>query len=276
MTVMRFFINDVRDGFAKEWWKYLLAAVMFALLCLVLSVKSASELDARTLGDYLVSTFVGMKEYAFDPNDPFQFPAAWMLLLLLIAYGTLNYPYRDMLGFGRQAMLYSGDRWRWWVAKCLWVVASVFLFYLIGFVVVVLWTACLGGNMTLGVSRDLPSLLLFNSHALPPYPWSVAGFLALLPLATAALCMIQLVISLVLKPIISFLCTVVILFFSAFYLTPWLLGNYLMAARSSAFLTHGMNPELGAVFSLVLVADMVVAGAIIVNRIDLFAKGHIE
>lgn len=88
--------------------------------------------------------------------------------------------------------------------------------------------------------------------------------------------MIQLVISLILRPIISFLCTVVILFFSAFYLTPWLLGNYLMAARSSAFLAYGMNPGLGAIFSLVLIADMVVVGAIIVNRIDLFAKGHIE
>ncbi|MDR0515255.1 MAG: hypothetical protein LBG81_08890 [Coriobacteriaceae bacterium] len=281
MSLYRILAFDLRNGVARHWRRYAAIAAFFCLSVLALFAARKAYLDVYpssvgpfTLGDCVVGAFSGMKEYVFDPRNPFDFPALWLLTFLLAAYLTLHYPYRDLLGVGRHLVVAAQSRVGWWYAKCLWVLASVGLFYAVCGAVLCLALLLDGGAFTLDVSPRTPGVLAFG-HAVLGQPGGIWPLLVLLPLATVALCLLQLFLSLVIKPLPSYLCTVSLLFLSSYFKTPFLLGNYLMAARSEVFITGGMGFAAGAVLAGALIIVSVVAGRAWVQQMDIIEKESI-
>ena len=95
----------------------------------------------------------------------------------------------------------------------------------------------------------------------------------LMPLVVAAINLLQMTVSLFVKPLISFIITTAILLLSAYYTTPILIGNYSMPLRSDWMLVNGVNFTVGIVFSVVLILVCVMVGGVVFQRRDIL-KGE--
>lgn len=282
MSTLKFIAFDVRNGIARYWWKYLVAFGVSLLFSLALSSelsRAQQQLGLPTapptLGDCLVNLVAGIPRYVFDAGYPFPFPASWLLVFLLVAYLTLAYPYRDLMGSGRQLVLASGSRLSWWASKCVWAALSVLAFFLALGVGAVLWTVIAGGDLGLQVSAAAPTALSFGIDRSVLHPWQVGGwFFAAAVLVTIALCLVQMLVSLVIKPLLSFVVTVAILFFSAFFQTDALVGSYLMAARSSYFVNGGMQAPIGVAIALGIIVVAAVIGGLYFKNMDIMEGAH--
>lgn len=269
---------DAREGFRaiRSW---LIAAVVISIVfagSFVLSLSSHSAVGnvPITLGNLAVNLLAGMLNFLPGPTEIFRFPVSWAITLLLLAYLTLGYPYRDLMGFGQKVLCSGGSRWKWWLSKCAWVILTVLAFWGIVAGTTALISCALGGGLDLSVSEQLPQIFLWDI-SISYERQGFALFLAGIPLATAALCLFQLFLSLVLRPTISYLVTVSILFLSAFYYqSPLLIGNYLMALRTPGVVGQGFPPAQGILISLVGAAVSIVLGGLWFSRMDILEKEY--
>ena len=71
-----------------------------------------------------------------------------------------------------------------------------------------------------------------------------------------------------LKPIVSFLISVVILVASAYKLSPLLLGNYAMPVRNVIYNGTGVTNAAGVLFSAAVIAAAVLFGAVRFRKYD--------
>lgn len=81
IKIVRF---DIIHGFAATWkvflWEILLASfVTFDFWRQSKHLQEAAG-TPRTLGDFALYAFGGMKEYIPSPYEPFRFPTLWMLI----------------------------------------------------------------------------------------------------------------------------------------------------------------------------------------------------
>lgn len=88
----------------------------------------------------------------------------------------------------------------------------------------------------------------------------------------SALSVMQMAVSLVIKPFFSFCISAGILVLSAYYLNPLLLGNYAMSQRNDLLIDNGVNTKTGIVFSLALLVLSCVVGLFIFRRYDILNK----
>lgn len=275
LKIVRF---DIRNGLAQCWWRYVIIGVLFfaaAGVLLMTVVVNETDTSVLTYGDYLLHPFAGMKEYVYRPNQLFDIPALWLLVFLLFSYFTLSYPYRDLQNIGQTVMVSSESRVMWWLSKCLWVCVSVICFYIVAGLSTLLFVLLAGGDTSLTVSQIMPSILDFG-RMVKDGPWDFGILLIEYPIMTIAICLFQLLLSLLIKPLPSYIFTISMLFLSAYFKTPFLLGNYLMSARSSVYVTDGVSPEIGIVVALTIAALSVSFGALIIRRIDIFGGEVIQ
>lgn len=270
MTMIRLVLSDIKDGMRQGWWKLAVIVVTFALLCGVLVAHSDAPAD-RTWGDYLASMLAGAYVPLPDSQSPYQFPAPWMLAILAIAFMTLGYPYENLIGMGKHVMLLSGNRSVWWLSKCMWVAAHVALFFVSAFCVSLVFIVLTGGSLSLSVTGGLSEAMGLSSNAYTVGA-SVAGFCACAFLALLAICLAQLLLSVVIRPLLSFVCTVSYLFVSAFYNNDWLFGGFLMSLRVDGLSHTGLNLVVGSVLSLIVIICVALMGMIVVSRIDIVEK----
>ena len=87
-------------------------------------------------------------------------------------------------------------------------------------------------------------------------------------LMTAALCMLQMLLSFWISPVVSFasMCGVYVL--SAYYTVWWLPANYTMWLRSSYVSVDGVSPDNGVVISLFIMIFSILAGWVYFDRKD--------
>ena len=275
MRLTRVLKADLSAGL-RECWKRVLVVALLACALIpfwLMETKARGYSDAdipHTLASTLCTNFGGMKVFHPGEGERFRMPAAWLLSSLAIFYCTVTYPYRDLMGFGRNVLISSQSRWTWWLSKCLWVSAVMLACTLAVLVMDVLATLFMDGTLSLGIDQVAAATHSFltdqnASQDLTPF------FLAL-PCMYVALGLMQLALSLVLRPTLSFGTTALILIISAYYTSPWLPGNYLMAARSSSVINEGVSPLVGLGLAVFIATAAVVLGGIRLARMDYIDK----
>ena len=210
----------------------------------------------------------------YDPasNMPFVLPVEWMLFVLLMLFIPLRFPYRNLMGIGKMLMVEAGERWSWWLSKCVWIALYVVAYWGLMLLVSAVVSAIMFGALSLTPSEENLMFSGIDSFDL------AAGTLSIVPAVCAgvamscALCLVQLVLSLMIRPIMSFACGAALFFTSSFFFHPLLVGSYLMLSRSSAFVAHGTDPMLGCGLALVIGVIAVVAGGFGFSRMDIVDK----
>ncbi len=281
---MRFFKvcrYDWRNGIAREYKKFLIALALFAAFCVDFTYRQGGfsvrqAMTDTTAADYLYFLFEGSAPFRADGATAFRFPAMWMLLMLFPLFLVLYYPYTDLMGYGKQVLIGCGSRTGWWLSKCVWVIGSVCLYYLLLWLVAAAFSLAVGASFSTAVSPSMwggdRTLLYGQAAAIPaakPMGWQLLGAP---PLVTVTMGLVQLLLSLFIRPLYSFFVSVAALLIATYYQHAALIGGFAMARRSEAVSANGLSAVTGAVICAALSVTAVVVGAIAFRHYDILNK----
>ena len=260
MNRSKLFLFDLRNGTRFIAKGFLIIPFFVSLVCFefLLRLKETSLLNPQyanaqpTLGDFAMYLFGGMKPYIPNPDEPFLFPVAWFLVFGICLFLTLYYPVHDRETFGKMVIAYSGSRTKWWISKCSWVVSATVIYFICCWIVLIVNCLIYGGQFTLSVSPYMRDIFML-SETVPPDQWSVCHVLLLMPPLIASACgILQMLLTLWVRPIICFLISAIIMLASAYSCVSVFIANYAFCIRSNVILTNGFSFTAGVLYSLVL------------------------
>ncbi len=272
--------HDIRQGVVRRWRYFLIAAVIFALICGQLWQRHHGLMQqedlarkygveaALSLGDYWCYLFQGTEIFvAGDPH--FRVNMLWVLIPLYLAFAVGFYPFQDLTGYGQHLLLRAKSRPMWWLSKCIWLVVSVAAFYVVAACTIVLFGLLSGAQPTWlphpGVQMYFSQIDVGNGQSS-----FLAAALLLPPVSSLALSALQMVVSLLTRPLMGMVAIAALLSACVFYASPWLPGNYQMLMRVSFSQTGGyIRPVAGFLLCGVLLLLSAAAGAAVVRRKDI-------
>lgn len=262
----------------------LLQKPLFFIVPLLIALISCFDLYHRTMlfsqfetlavktqagfSDFLIYLYSGTTTDDPYGGNPF---ARWMVVLLSISFLTLNYPDQDVHTCGQQFLIRTQGRIAWWLSKCIWNAASVLLYHGLLILAAALFCLLVQADFTGGPHKEF----LYNLFQVAPEQRTPAWlpfrccFLLLPILISLALNLLQMTLSLFVKPICSFLLLSSLLVSSACLASPYLVGNYAMLLRLDAVITTGVPITTGVILSLLLLFLAVTIGCIRFLRYDI-------
>lgn len=256
------FINivrcDLNNGIFKKWKFYLFTGAFFSILAIfayfdfdaALRMTPSPITADITVGDYLCFLFGGTSAgnlpiELIDKNNivnsmfKFSFPSIWILIYLILLLLTLEYPYEDLMGFGKNIIILSNKIQYWWISKCIWIAASVFVYFTIALTCFSVTAIMLGAKASFEIGTYYP-YFRFNSYDfVTEPPWNIMPTLLMLIPVGIGLGMIQLTVSMVISRLASYLVSTAILLMSAYMQNVLLFPNVSMFARSVEVVTNG-------------------------------------
>lgn len=227
-----------------------------------------SSVNVMNTGDYIMHYLSGISEYIPDENTPFPLPFLWMFQMLGCCYFCLHYPLEDLRSTGKHRLLLSGNRGIWWTSKCIWTCANVFVYYATAYISSLLVGMLLGGEFSCSITEYTIYLLkLTGNTKIAPYDGTVQFMI--IPFVLCTICIVQMLLSLIIKPLYSFVCVAAYLLASAYFKSPFLIGNFAMMARSNLIDVDGFHAStvLGVTVGLMIIS--VICGNIIFMKKDI-------
>lgn len=273
MTFFRIYRYDISNGLIKEYKKYILALCFFISAAIIYRLPQLDNIS--TLGNYILFTHVGMMEYSPDFANRFQFPTVWICFHMLEYFIVLYYPYDDMNDFGKHVLINSKNRTEWYLSKCCWTITSISIYFFIYIISQLVVCIFLGDLISMDITQDeaFRNIYVSNEFFLG-YPTSIHLLLYVLPFTVSVtIGLLQMMLSLIIKPFYSYIVCAVILIGSAYYVNPLMIGNYAMVQRSDIFLKNGVNSVLGLILCMVISVASVIGGIMIFKRYDILNRG---
>lgn len=233
----------------------LLGLSMVSVSCLIVAytrVDAVGSVDVAelTFADNIALIFAGSLPFEYRPGVMFVPPLGWTLLSMLVLYASLSYPYRDLMGFGQQVLVRENSRVTWLLSKCIWVALTCLLGCTIIVLVAAIWTLVQGQGFTTVLHSDA---LYLAAMLMGPFKADMldgAGFMLCIVVVLCSLSLLQLFLSIFLRPSISFLSMILLLIASAYAQTWYLPGNYLMFVRWGGFVEGGVDMWVGMMLCL--------------------------
>lgn len=259
---------DFIYGTVRNYKKIILLALLILFSCFAFrNLITSFEITDFTLGDCMFYIYGGMKEYIPSPSEAFPIPYMWLLNNLLMLFFTLHYMYDDLTHFGQNVIYRCKSRFAWWFSKCLWNISVTMLFYITEWVIIFIFSLFSGAEMTLKISSFIPQFIDFGGNQIVTDNYNLAVELLLLPLFVTISCsLLQMMLCFIIKPTFSFIVSVIVYVSSAYYLSPYLIGNYAMTVRSNEVITNGVNSFTGIIFAVGLTVFSIAAGAMIFRK----------
>lgn len=272
---------DLKHGLVKEWKKFLVALCAFLAFFSIYYLRVVAEnrnLAAQgeeplefTFIDLILSVLGGMKEFHYEDGEMFLFPAVWIFFFLLLLFYTLRYPTQNLDGIGKSMLILSQNRRVWWLSKCVWCCVYVFVYFLLLYISAFLMGLCLGGRLSFQPSEYAPYALDAGMYLKSP-PWNLIPGLGLVPLVACGVTMLQMILTLWVKPIFAYVVSCVLLLFSAYFANPVLVGNYAMLFRTGIFTEKGFPLWWGFVAATLLIVLSLLVGCFRVERMDILNR----
>lgn len=267
---------DVSEGMRVIWSRLALAIPLALLSYASLRIIAASNPSydgfIPTSGESILTLIAGMQAYVPRDGQLFTPPITWLLLLMLMEYVVLTYPYGNLMGYGRYELLALGSRWSWWLSKCAWCCLAALAFVVLSCGTAFVVPLVLGSPISFDVTPASFDILNFDLASIPTGPYNFTPIILEFLTVSMGISLLELLASLVFRPIWAYVAMAALLMASAFLTTPLLLGNYLMAARSSTFVLGGLEPLVGIVIGCALTVVATVIGGLIFSRMDILNK----
>lgn len=273
MNLFSIFRYDLYNGLLR--WRYLVIPAIFLIPC----VLCKRELDlvgiAGTCGDYLLYCFKGQLPVSEGSTlQDIALPTLWILVTGGCLYLNLDYAPKDMTSFGMQIIYRSKRKNDWYISKCLWNMVSCTAFFGIAFITVFLFSQLAGASAAIASSSSA-SIYIFQPTLHEPISLSAHQVITIslfLPFLTVyALSMLEMLLSIITKPIFGFLGCMLLLAGSAFGSSRWLLGGGAMAVRSAYVLPEGEFPLFIGSYAASVVFLCVIIGTVIFRKTDILS-----
>lgn len=273
-----YFKYDLRIGFRKNIMCLLIIAVIVsaagtAFHFQIVDEKNAGLLLPRNLNsmDYFLHIFEGMRPFNQFSDEKFQIPITWFLINMILFYFAGKYPYSEIYNnHGANVLLKGGSRGKWFLSKWLWSILCVMLYYFVAYAFVLIF--CLVAQVP--ISFDIKPIEYQNllSPVFESTQIDVVKVMILPVITSMAAVSVQLVISLVTSAFMGFMFMAVLYISSAYYFTPFLVGNFSMLARSSIFCADGINVIQAISASILIIVLSLVVGIWVFRRQDIMER----
>lgn len=265
MNWLKLFRYDFRSGVLR--WRYLAAVFLFAMPCVQSWISMRSVNCVGSWMDYMLGCFKGI-----DPVlniDSLEFPFQWFLIMGGCLFLNLDYPLNDLTEAGQQVIIRSVSKTSWFLSKCVWNLLSCVGYVLLGTLTALIFSLITGGNAavvnTPQVCQD--ALQVYGAKMMTAGQ-TIAAVVGLPLVTLMALNMLQMVLSLLIKPIFSFLTCLCLLVLSLFISSPYVLGNGAMVLRSGIVLEGGQEAITTLLFCLAVIIFCSMIGILQFNRMD--------
>lgn len=265
MNWLKLLRYDIRSGLLR--WRYLAVPPLFCIPCFYNWIQIQNAGCVGTWMDYLVGCFKGILPVASMAD--FEFPILWFLVMAGCLFLNLDYPLNDLTDAGQQIIVRCRNKKAWFLSKCVWSLLSTTVYVILGSATAFAFAVFSGGSTDLNITCDVMQKALGIFCLTNPGAAQTLLVGVILPYFTlAAVNMLQLALSLVVKPIISFLTCVCLLVASLFYSSPYFVGNGAMAARSGILIDGLLDPLPIALACAGIMILSIAIGMIRFNRMD--------
>lgn len=265
MNWLKLLRYDIRSGLLR--WRYLCVPVLFCVPCFYNWIQIQNAGCVGTWMDQLIGCFKGILPVASMAD--FEFPILWFLIMAGCLFLNLDYPLNDLTDAGQQVIVRCVNKKGWFLSKCVWNLLSTTLYILLGSLTALVFALFNGSSFGLTTTPEV-LLKALNIFCITPLTVGQTLMVAVvLPYLTlAALNMLQMALSLVMKPILSFLVCVCTLVISLFFSSPYIIGNGAMVVRSGIVMEGLLNPLPTALCCVGVIALSIVIGIIRFDRMD--------
>ena len=260
--------HDVKNGICRRYKVYLLFIILLSVILAFWNKKISLNMDNKAgLIDYLMYIFSGKEEVGTLTNqDIFDIPIAWLFVHIYVIFGIGTYPKAEYTERGYQFLIRAGNKWCWWIGKCVYIFFSVILYYLCIVFTGFIFSALNGCNNTV-INKEICERMLrvdiSNISGIKMYLCLVI-MPVLLFLVISFACMS---ISFLTNNILAIIMLMGYLSVSAYWCNALLLGNYTMLLR-----VHKMPFTIGIIISIIVLFLCGVLGYRYFNKLDIYGK----
>lgn len=248
--------------------------------CVNLYSRTTFNLDVVSIDnmpnfiDYYLFVFEGV--LPFNPTNGifFSLPLMWMLYNLILAYVVGNYPVKDLTNYGDNTLTRIKSRKKWWIHKCIWNIMSVLVFYILGFLTILIFSLLTVKNIILIpnpvlnmyiTGNDVISTLFISTNFL-------TGVFIVPIIISIAISLLQMTLSFILSPILSYTLVSTLLVSSAFLDSKFLFCNNSMLTRNVMFTSGGVSNSFSIIFAIIISLVSVFIGFFFFNKSDFMRK----
>lgn len=237
MKQYKVFLHDIRSGLFRR--RYFVAALLFPLSALHLWDILRFESDKATWMDFMLYIFKGSEPLsAMNTQEHLKLPISWIMVIGGCLLLNLDYFLNDMTTTGQQILIRCNSRKCWFLSKCAWILLSCIVYCGIGMIAILFLTISAGGDLSIINTPALTQKIYLLSEPVTVTSMEAICIGIVLPLQTIiALCMLQMTLSLFIKPIFSFLTCICLLVLAIYVNSPFIIGNGAMTLRT------GLVPE---------------------------------
>ncbi len=267
--------HDLRQGIIKYIWVYIALAIIvfwgssYFYQCEQFSMQY-EKINYPVSGiAMLMYILQGNERYVPNPENTFQISMIWLLPFLLIGYIIYAYPVHDLKLYGYNYMIRTKSRWSWWLAKIVWMMTHI-LISIITIITSVFVSAWIKGEPVIQMPcpEILESLNLTGFDTLSNE--TIMAIILVMQITILGLSMIQMLLSFVWNPFISYV-VLILIYVGSVYSTTWTLpGNFLMLQRLEIISGDGILYEMGFVYMLPLLVLSIVCGRLFIRKYDIF------
>lgn len=212
---------------------------------------------------YFTNILQGMPPYIKTDDSVFTIPVSWFLFYAFLFFVVGFYPSSDLYGAGKKALILSGSRFKWLWSKYIWTVINVIMYYAAMILVLAAVTCAIGkwstksDDMLMEMGIDMQQFATGNE---------VLVWLILPMLCACTIAVVQLTISIFAGAIAGYIVSIVYLVVSVYWVSPFLMGNYLMIIRNNRICALGMDAAAGIISCIIVMVVCVVHGSVYFNR----------
>lgn len=275
---------DIRYGFISKpiKWFIILFFYAFLYLCFTFDIFHLFYYDVRGIGDInSLSLSVGdvimfelggkLPMLSFSRDSKILLPTSWFLAHILICYVTLHYLSEDLSHGGVQVISRVKNKSLWWFSKCLWNIITVISCYVIGYGVLYLLCLITCKNNTLALNANIFSII-FSANLANKTASNGELFLYLCALPCIVgitINLMQMTLTLYVKPIFAFIASCVYFIAGMYYANPIMISNYAMPVRGAVIGIYNFSFSSGALICLAFCIAAVYIGVYRIKKMDL-------
>ena len=280
MKLFKLALFDLRRGIREEWIKLAFAFIVCIACCtLMFSQLLQYNQDNRinenisiSVMDFILYNLRGMKLYSPNMDGQYLLPAVWMFNQVMIALIVGYYPVRDLNGYGKNTLLRTQSRSRWLLSKLVWIVCMVIAYYIVIYSASFIFALFTGNSLSF-MPGEYITRLFYDIDLQDIYVENFVIFIITMPMLTSIVAsIVQVMMSYIISPFISFLAIIVVMLSSTYISNPALIGNASMVIRSRFATPVGFTVEETVLYLAIYLIAALIIGFVYFGNKDILNK----
>lgn len=266
--------HDVVEGILYKW-KFFLVAILFFVFADFVFVVNVNSLFAGdmpevkcSVTDIIINMFLGNEAFDFESKKGINLSIIWFAFHALLFSFIGYYISDDLKKNATSFILRVKSKRQWWTSKFLWCVITVIVYYFLFFIVALI-VAFLGGTLSFNASSVIADVFF----EIQIYDVSVCNiiFSSLLLPATisVSIATFEASLSLILKPVYSFVIVISYLAISAFYCSAFFVFNFSMLIKNNFNGVNGVLNQYGVLIAVFITVISYFIGLLFIKKKDI-------